>query len=93
MEFAVKICNIIFICFSDQNSAHILEDFVVYSLFSGRNAEMKLATVEVFIIFWMEKQMNTELFKNVSRILARKKAEVSFRKRNNGILLQTNWWE
>ena len=33
VEFAVKICNIIFICFSDQNSARILEDFIVYSLF------------------------------------------------------------
>ena len=52
VEFAVKICNIIFICFFWSKFCSLSWRFRCLFTFSGRNAEMKLAIVEVFYIVY-----------------------------------------
>ena len=43
----------------DQNLSHILEEFGTHLLFLKN---IKIADVISFLIFWSEKQMNTEFF-------------------------------
>ena len=65
-----------FNCFSDPNSAHILEKFVVHMPFwSERKNDIGALYALAFL---QDKADEQKFFKNVSRILTSKAAEVTY---------------